>query len=226
MESGGVPADRLDDQFRGLLGELELADLEQERWPAYGMWLDSSLAYLNPAYARQMPPSWGLGAKVLDATGVLRASVERVHASVCATREPAVLRYACPTASREREFELRVFPVGLTTGEVRGLLAIHSLVVDRPRTPTITPLTTRPTATARASSTSARTAAAHAETASRRSGTSCRPTSTARPSTRRTGSARAVPRTTTATSPWSDDDEGRSRRGALPRRSPRRATPA
>lgn len=25
-----------------------------------------------------------------------------------------------------------MFPVGLTTGEVRGLLAIHSLVVDRP----------------------------------------------------------------------------------------------
>jgi hypothetical protein len=134
MDLGGVPAHRLDARFKALLGEPELADLERERRPAYGMWLDSSLAYLNPAYAQQMPPLWGLGARVLDATGVLRRAVQRVRATVCTTKEPAVMRYACPTASREREFELRVFPVGLATGEVRALLAIHSLIVDRPHT--------------------------------------------------------------------------------------------
>jgi hypothetical protein len=134
MESEGVPAHRLDVRFRALLHEFKLVDLEREHWPAYGMWLDSTLAYVNPAYARQLPTSWGLGAKVLDATGILRASVERVHATVCETKEPAVMRYACPTASWEREFELRVFPVGLAAGEVRGLLAIHSLVLDRPHT--------------------------------------------------------------------------------------------
>lgn len=126
-----IPGDRLDARYRDLLGHRDLAELEQERWPAYGMWLDSALAYLNPAYVRQMPPRWGLGARVLDATGILCGAVERVHALACATKEPATMRYACPTASHAREFELRVFPLALPSGDVGGLLAIHSMVDEQ-----------------------------------------------------------------------------------------------
>lgn len=131
MDTAGIPSSRLDPEFASLLAPLDL-ELEADRWPAYGMWRDSTLAYLNPAYGRGMEPPWGLGARALDATGVVRTAVERVHQSALETREPAVLRYACPTAERAREFELRVFPLGLDTPWPRGLLALHSLVVEAP----------------------------------------------------------------------------------------------
>ncbi|MBX7192564.1 MAG: hypothetical protein K1X94_10925 [Sandaracinaceae bacterium] len=112
-----------------MLVDRDVPDLEGARWPAYAMWLDSTLAYVNPAYHRGMPPGWGLGARVLDAAGVLRAQLEAVHDEACATGHAVALRYACPTEQSEREFELRVYPLG-PKGAPEGLLAIHSLVVE------------------------------------------------------------------------------------------------
>lgn len=122
-----VPASRLEPGFAPRLRHHDVAYLEALRWPAYAMWPDARLAYFNPAYAAQAPAGWGLGADVLGAAGVLRPTISRLHELALTRGDPVAFRYACPTPTHERVFELSLVPLD----DARGLLAQHSLVVER-----------------------------------------------------------------------------------------------
>ncbi len=119
-----VPADRLDARFGNHLRHHDAEHLEGLPWPAYGMWPDARLAYLNPAYAKRAPAGWGLGADVLAAAGPLRQSVARLHRAALSSGRPTAFRYACPTPWAARTFELLVVPLDGS----RAPLALHSLV--------------------------------------------------------------------------------------------------
>lgn len=122
-----IGASRLEPRFAPLLRHQDMTYLEGLQWPAYGMWADATLAYFNPAYARSAPRGWGIGACALDAAGVLRPTLSHLHEDALTGGEPVTFRYACPTPSHARTFELSLTP--LDGG--RGLLAQHSLVVER-----------------------------------------------------------------------------------------------
>lgn len=128
---------RLDEAFTPLLETVGLAALEADAATIYGMWPDSRLAYMNPAYVRfsvaegasELSAEWGLGCRVLATVPEpLTQFYDRLIARALVSPEPITHRYDCHSPELARKYDLRLFSLG----ERRGLLLASSLVMARP----------------------------------------------------------------------------------------------
>ncbi|MEQ1910574.1 MAG: hypothetical protein ABMA15_17270 [Vicinamibacterales bacterium] len=133
---------RYDPQFEPVLRTAFDPD-ELDRLPAtiVGLWPDTRIAYLNPAwdtFAGQnggqplIAERWGLGAVYLDAVPeplgpFYRGLLDSASASTDSLR-PTSHDYMCPSAALERLFNMQVYSLPHRAGYV----IIHSLRIERP----------------------------------------------------------------------------------------------
>ena len=135
-------ARRCDPQFEPILSSAFNPD-ELDRLPAaiIGLWPDTRIAYLNPAwdeFAEQnggkalIAERWGLGAVYLDAVAqplrpFYRALLDSASASTDSLH-PGSHDYLCPSAALYRLFNMQVYSLPAHAGYV----LIHSLRIERP----------------------------------------------------------------------------------------------
>lgn len=135
--------ERIDPAFVPLLREMSFEELERHPESVVGLWPDSRIAYVNPAWNRfaaenggqpQIGDRWGLGAHYLDAVsdplrpfheGLLRRSVEQTTAS---EMRPVGHEYQCSSARLFRRYHMDVY--ALRGGQ--AFLIVNSLVLERP----------------------------------------------------------------------------------------------
>lgn len=139
---GLAPPEHLDPGFAPLLREhFQLDELERHPGAVFGLWRDSRIAYLNPAWhqfasenggARAIRESWGLGSRYLDAippvirpvyehllAGALDAGLHAIH--------PLTHEYECSNATTYRTFRMQLY--GL---RARGVLIVNTLIFEAP----------------------------------------------------------------------------------------------
>ena len=134
----------LDPEFLPLLEPFDLGHLERDPASACGLWEDLSIAYLNRAWDRfaaengghDVGRRFGLGTSLLDGiSGPLAGFYREALTRAIEAGEPWEHAYECSSPLVERHCALRALP--LRSGEDRGLLVTHALLVERPhdRTP-------------------------------------------------------------------------------------------
>jgi hypothetical protein len=139
----------LDPAFEGpLQGCFHLGDLDAHPQSVIGIWSDSRIAYVNPAWAgfameNQGNPAigacWGLGSDYLASISLaLRPFYERLLERAPRPERslhPVVHEYECSSATTYRRFVMQVYalPVGV------GFVIVNSLVVDEPHDPIARP---------------------------------------------------------------------------------------
>lgn len=140
---------RIDPDFAALLSSrFQVEELDRNPSSVVGLWPDSRLAYVNPAWiafavANDGQPaveeSWGLGARYLDAIAPpLRPFYQGLLQSALDTGtslRPVSHRYECSSAEVERHFNMQVYP--LPAGA--GFVIVNSLLAEEPHDPAARP---------------------------------------------------------------------------------------
>jgi len=128
--------------FDRALARFDLAELEAQHGPVYGMDRELRLAYLNPAWFRfaaenggepVIGDSWGLGRAVMEAVPeVLRPFYDKLFGEALARArsplQPQTLEYECSSAETYRRLAMTVY--SLPAGS--GLLLVNSTVIEQP----------------------------------------------------------------------------------------------
>lgn len=141
LPQGARELDHCDPQFESLLKSFETESLESHHGAVLGLWSDFKLAYVNPAWFRfarendgepAITRRFGIGTFILDAIGdELRPFYEQALRR-CSTREvPWEHEYECSSPYIYRRFHMTVY----TLEKGRGLLEVHSAVMQRPHDP-------------------------------------------------------------------------------------------
>jgi hypothetical protein len=139
----------IDDRFAALLSpRFRVADLEGHPASVFGMWRDTTLAYVNPAWSAfaesnngqpAVEREWGLGARYLDAIAEpLQPFYERLlqeAPGVGMSLRPASHTYECSSADVFRRFVMQVYCLP----ERSGFVVVNSLVVEAPHDPAARP---------------------------------------------------------------------------------------
>jgi hypothetical protein len=133
---------QVDPEFAPLLKEhFQLDELDKHPGAVFGVWPDSRIAYLNPAWHRfasengGMPAiaqSWGLGRRYLDSIPpVIRPVYEHLLAHALETgldaMHPVTHEYECSNATTFRTFRMQLY--GLRG---RGVLIVNTLMREAP----------------------------------------------------------------------------------------------
>ncbi len=136
-----LPA-HLDSGFAPLLKEhFQLEELDRHPGAIFGVWSDSRIAYVNPAWhqfaaenggAATIATSWGLGSRYLDAIpAVIRPVYEHLLATALShgleTMHPVTHEYECSDATTYRTFRMQLY--GLRG---RGVLIVNTLIFEAP----------------------------------------------------------------------------------------------
>jgi hypothetical protein len=106
-----------------------------------GLWPDLTMAYFNSGWKRfaaqndgepAISERWSLGAQVLDAMAApIRSFFRENFERVLHERRRWEHLYECSSSSVDRRMKMTVYPLGAR----EGLLAVHSLVQERPHSP-------------------------------------------------------------------------------------------
>jgi hypothetical protein len=125
-----------DEDLPAFLQCFDRESLERDGASVAALDADGRIAWTNSAWKRfardnggdEVLRRFGPGASYFDAmSGDLRAFYERAFREAVATSRPFEQDYACPSATLDRNYHLRVLP--LAGG---GMLVEHSLVSERP----------------------------------------------------------------------------------------------
>lgn len=130
--------------FLSLLEPELVRDLETRRDSACGLWPDLRIAYVNPAWARfgarngggaETRQRWSEGGAFLAGVGSpLRTYYDTHLRKVLESGEPWDSEYECSSPELYRLFRMQVRAVG----SGRGLLVLHTRLVQRSHEPGVT----------------------------------------------------------------------------------------
>ena len=128
----------LDREFRTLLQNHNIEELDVYSGVVYGIWEDFRIAYLNPGWFHfakknagepQISQEWGLGQSILDCVSGDVKEYYEAHYNECLTSHKVwEHEYECSSDEIYRKYHQIVYPLG----EHEGLLIVNSLVVEKP----------------------------------------------------------------------------------------------